>query len=94
MLAIALPVVYLCVCILLFVKQRSFLYFPTDFSDRDNTSVVLIESEGETLRILTRPVDSPDAVIFFGGNADDISSYLGSLTTAIPKQNLFLVNYR
>jgi len=73
MLAIALPVVYLGVCILLFVKQRSFLYFPTAFSDSDSNSVILIDSEGEMLRVLTRPVESPDAVIFFGGNADDIS---------------------
>lgn len=94
MLGIALPVVYLCICVLLFMKQRSFLYFPTAFSDRGSNSVVLVESEGETLQILTRPVDSSDAVIFFGGNADDVSGYLGSFAAAIPKHNLFLVNYR
>ncbi|CAN5398410.1 alpha/beta hydrolase [soil metagenome] len=94
MLAVAVPLVYLAVCILLFTKQRSFLYFPTASSNLSDNSVVLIESQGETLRVLTRPADSTDAVILFGGNADDVSSYLGTFASTIPKQNLFLVNYR
>ncbi len=94
MLAILLPIIYVSACILLFVKQRSLLYLPTAISDRGANSVALIQSEGETLRILTRKADSPDAVIIFGGNAEDISRYLDSFAEAVPKQNLFLVNYR
>lgn len=63
-------------------------------SKRDNAPTVLIESEGETLRVLTRPGDSTEALIVFGGNADDVSNYLGSFAAAVPKQNLYLVNYR
>ena len=94
MLAIAIPLTYLAACVLLFVKQRSFLYFPTSQSSQNHNSVEFIESEGEMMRVLTRPADSTDAVILFGGNADDVSNYLGTFAAAIPKKNLFLVNYR
>lgn len=93
MLAITIPVMYLSACAVLFLAQRSLLYFPTS-AQPDNVPSVLIDSDGETLRVLTRAVDSTDAVILFGGNADDVSSYLGSFAAAVPSQNLFLVNYR
>jgi uncharacterized protein len=94
MLGIAIPLLYLAACGLLFLKQRSFLYFPTTQSALGSGSVEFIRSEGETLRVLTRPADSSEAVILFGGNADDVSNYLGTFAAAIPKKNLFLVNYR
>jgi pimeloyl-ACP methyl ester carboxylesterase len=90
--AILLPIFYLAVCFLLFFTQRSLLYFPTPESKQSQS--ISIESEGETLRILTRPADSANAIILFGGNADDVSYYLGSFAAAVPEQNLFLVNYR
>lgn len=93
-LAIMMPILYLSACALLFVAQRSFIYFPTSASRHENAPTVLIESEGETLRILTRPADSTEALIVFGGNGDDVFNYLGSFAAAVPKHNLFLVNYR
>ncbi len=92
MLLVAVPALYLAACVLLFLVQRSFLYFPTP--ERAHVESISIESEGETLRILTRPADSANAIILFGGNADDVSYYLGSFAAAFPEQNLFLVNYR
>ncbi len=91
-LAVAIPVMYLAASIILFFTQRSLIYFPTPESKHSST--ISIESEGETLRILTRPADSTHAIILFGGNAEDVSHYLGSFAAALPGQNLFLVNYR
>lgn len=90
---IVLSILYISTCAVLFLTQRSLLYFPTSAST-DAAPTVLIESDGETLRVLTRPVDSDDAIILFGGNADDVSGYLNSFAASVPKQNLFLVNYR
>jgi pimeloyl-ACP methyl ester carboxylesterase len=90
---IVLSILYISTCAVLFLTQRSLLYFPTSAS-LDAAPTVLIESDGETLRVLTRPADSDDAIILFGGNADDVSGYLSSFAASVPKQNLFLVNYR
>lgn len=92
-LAFVIPIVYLSTCAVLFLTQRSLLYFPTSALS-DAAPTVLIESDGETLRVLTRPADSNDAIILFGGNADDVSGYLSSFAASVPEQNLFLVNYR
>jgi pimeloyl-ACP methyl ester carboxylesterase len=94
MLAVALSILYVSACILLFAKQRSFLYFPTALSEPRGATVVFVESEGERLRILNRPADSTNAIILFGGNAEDVTDYLDSFAAAVPKENLFLVNYR
>lgn len=91
-LTVAIPALYLATCIVLFLTQRSLLYFPTPESNHSST--ISIESDGEMLRILTRPADSTHAIILFGGNAEDVSHYLGSFAEALPEQNLFLVNYR
>ena len=90
---IVLSILYISTCAVLFLTQRSLLYFPTSALS-DAAPTVLIESDGETLRVLTRPADSNDAIILFGGNADDVSGYLSSFAASVPKQNLFLVNYR
>lgn len=90
---IVLSILYISTCAVLFLTQRSLLYFPTSALS-DAAPTVLIESDGETLRVLTRPADSNDAIILFGGNADDVSGYLSSFAASVPEQNLFLVNYR
>lgn len=86
--------VYLVFCGLLFFYQRSFIYHPVKSSIIANSSFISINSEGETIRILTRETASPKALIYFGGNADDVSAYLGSFADSISEPNLFLVNYR
>ena len=77
---------------MLFLAQRSMLYFPTPKSG-DYPSIQ-IESEGETLQVLTQTSTSADAIILFGGNADDVSNYHSSFANAFPEKNVFLVNYR
>jgi pimeloyl-ACP methyl ester carboxylesterase len=85
---------YLSVCALLFFAQRSLLYFPTPESSLSDSASISLRTAGETLRIWTRPADGPDAVIYFGGNAEDVSSNFGAFSKALPKRNLYLVNYR
>lgn len=85
---------YLVFCGLLFFYQRSFIYHPVKNSVIADSAFISITSEGETIRVLTRATDSPKALIFFGGNADDVSAYLGSFADSISEPNLFLVNYR
>ncbi len=85
---------YISACALLYLKQRSLLYAPTSVSNVSDAESISLETDGETLRIWIRPVDSPNAVIYFGGNAQDVGLSLGALAKALPNQNLYLVNYR
>lgn len=85
---------YLVFCGLLFFYQRSFIYHPVKSSVIADSTLISITSEGETIRVLTRETAGPTALIYFGGNGDDVSAYLGSFADSISEPNLFLVNYR
>lgn len=87
-------ILYLAVCVILYLNQRSFIYHPVSSSRQMNLISLTVESDGEKLKILTRKANSTRALIYFGGNADDVSTYLGTFTEAFPDHNLFLVNYR
>lgn len=85
---------YIAACTFLFIMQRSLLYLPTPESRSIEATSILVENGGATIKIWTRPAESTDAVIYFGGNAEDVSFALSSFAKALPKQNLYFVNYR
>lgn len=85
---------YLAACTLLYFKQRSLLYFPTTENKLFESARISVESGGETLRILTRPAPGSDAVIYFGGNSEDVAFDKDPLGNALPGKTLYLVNYR
>lgn len=53
-----------------------------------------LTNEGETIRVWTRTVESPDAVIYFGGNAEDVSNNFLRFSALLPDKSLYFVNYR
>jgi hypothetical protein len=84
--------IYAGLCLALFLAQRSFLYYPQPRPARNGSSFVL-DAGGEKVLISTRPAGS-DAVIYFGGNAEDVSQSLPTLAAAFPDRSLFAMNYR
>ena len=91
---LTISVCYLFACVFLFFIQRSLLYFPTFESNLSDSASVTLRTGGETLRIWTRLTDSPDAVIYFGGNSEDVASNFRAFSKLLPNQNLYFVNYR
>jgi uncharacterized protein len=69
---------YAGLCALLFVFQRSMIYFPPGGS-----------GTGE----IARQVEGERAVIYFGGNAEDVAYSLEELAAAFPGQALYLMRY-
>ncbi len=91
---VVVALIYLAACVLLYFYQRSLLYFPTTESRLSDAPSMTVESGGESLRVLTRQNDGPDAIIYFGGNAEDVSTSLFRFSTVLPNQSLYFVNYR
>ena len=79
---------------LLFFYQRSFLYFPTPESKTPGSTSFSLTNDGETIRIWSRTVESSYAVIYFGGNSEDVSNNFMRFSSLLPDQNLYFVNYR
>lgn len=82
---------YLVLCALLFAFQRSLIYMPQPGGGAPSFELA---SGDARLRITARPLDGPDAVIYFGGNAESVDWSLPELQAAFPKSALYLMNYR
>lgn len=82
----------LCAALLLF--QRSFLYFPQARSLDDRSSTIKMPLNGAELIVTVQPHNGPNALIYFGGNAEDVSRRLPTFSTAFPDHALYLLHYR
>jgi len=92
-LLLAVGAVYVALCAWLFLAQRSQIYFRTPETYLPAPSVRL-ESGGEILKIWEVVRSGPEALIYFGGNAEDVAGNIQRFTIAFPGRSLYLVNYR
>jgi fermentation-respiration switch protein FrsA (DUF1100 family) len=84
---------YMGACLYLYFGQRSFLYFPTPETNPPNAEKILLKSDGETIRIW-KVGNGEDAVIYFGGNGEEVSHNIPLLPATLAGRSLYLVNYR
>jgi pimeloyl-ACP methyl ester carboxylesterase len=85
---------YAAVCAWMYATQRSQIYFPTPATDNAAADALWLESHGE--RIKTWNVARPGgrALIYFGGNGEDVSGNVELFRAAFPDHSLYFVNYR
>jgi pimeloyl-ACP methyl ester carboxylesterase len=83
---------YLVACASLFASQRKLIYYP---QPTINTfSYINLAVADANLQISTRPHFGNKALIYFGGNAEDVALNLSSFSTAFPDYALYLMHYR
>lgn len=92
--AIFVVIVYVGLCAALYFMQRSLIYFPQPRAPGETSATLPLPVNGAELVISVRPHDGPDAIIYFGGNAEDVAFNLPSFATAFPRCALYLMNYR
>ena len=91
---IVAAVAYLGVCAAMFVCQRSLIYHPQPRVVVAAESTLKLPVEGAELVVTVRPKTGPKAIVYFGGNAEDVSFNLDSFSKAFPEHALFLLHYR
>jgi len=84
---------YLLLCGALFLFQRSLIYYPQPAANQDSASILTLPLGEATIRVSTHPQDGPAAVIYFGGNADDVSHDLPDLVRAFPNTAIYALHY-
>ncbi len=89
-----LLILYGGMCALLYVSQRSMIYFPQARSLGEGRSALILRTPDADLVLTTHAADRPEAVIYFGGNAEDVSFSLPQFRTAFPDRALYLLHYR
>lgn len=85
---------YLGMGIYLYLAQRSFMYFPVAENPAGDGAFQLVTDDGESLKIWVVGEGKGSAVIYFGGNAEDVYGNAEGFRSALPEHTVYLVNYR
>lgn len=85
---------YLAICAALFAWQRSMIYFPQPASGGGPASTMQLKVKDAELVLTVRKTAGPKAIIYFGGNAEDVSANLPPFSEAFPGHALYLLHYR
>ncbi len=90
--------VYGALCGLLFLRQRSLLYFPQPHSADAPGELLALPMAGgppeARVLVTVRRRPGPKALIYFGGNAEAVAGQLPLLEAAFPEHSLYLLHYR
>lgn len=93
-LALLIATAYLSLCAWLYLTQRSQIYFPAPEVNPPGAQSIRLASGDATLKIWVVQRPGPRALVYFGGNAEDVSGNLPAFTSSLPGYSLYLVNYR
>jgi pimeloyl-ACP methyl ester carboxylesterase len=87
-------IIYVSICVALFFAQRHFLYFPQPGSPSDHSSKIKLKIDAGDLLITTLELPGENALIYFGGNGEDVTYNLPMLSNTFPNRAIYLMNYR
>lgn len=94
LLACLLAVVYAGACGMLYLFQRSLIYFPQAAAVQTALTQVNTGSDGFPVVASVGGASETHAVVYFGGNAEDVTLSLQPLAEAFPGHALYLLHYR
>ena len=85
--------VYVLLGVYLYLQQRSFIYFPTSFSASGLAQQVFVNEEIE-LHVSVLNAEKDHAILYFGGNAENVDNNATNFLQWFPEHTVFLVKYR
>jgi pimeloyl-ACP methyl ester carboxylesterase len=86
--------IYTAACLALFLQQRSFIYFPPAKTALQAPKTSTMTVPGAVVKISERPRPGNQALIYLGGNGEDVSMSLPLLAETFPSRALYLLHYR
>jgi pimeloyl-ACP methyl ester carboxylesterase len=84
---------YVLACLLLYLKQRSLLFFPLPEKQAVDAEALWLETGDARLKIWHFN-QGEDAIIYFGGNAEAIEENVFNFKSVFAGHSVYLVNYR
>lgn len=86
--------VYAAACLALFFLQRSLIYYPPPVAAYQAPASWTLAVDGASVKVSERPLPGERALIYLGGNAEDVTGSLPILDRAFPGRALYLLHYR
>ncbi|MFJ2480288.1 alpha/beta hydrolase [Pseudomonas sp. NPDC087598] len=93
-LVVLIVAVYLVLCAALFFFQRSLIWFPQPNAFNSADSQLTLSMPDAQVSVISRDRVGRRALIYFGGNAEDVSRNLPEFAQAFPDYAVYLLNYR
>ena len=91
----AIALAYIGLCALMFFQQRSLMYFPVAESPLPpGAARIALPVDGARIVVTAVHPGRPQALIYFGGNAEDVNGSLSDLARAFPNHAIYLMHYR
>ncbi|MBE9610035.1 alpha/beta hydrolase [Chitinilyticum litopenaei] len=85
---------YLLACLGLYLQQRALLYFPVAAARTDPAHRETLRVPDATLQLAVQHHDGDEALIYFGGNREDVSQTLSDYAAAFPGRAIYMLHYR
>ncbi|MDX1678879.1 alpha/beta hydrolase [Arsukibacterium sp.] len=80
-------------CLVLYLLQRQLIYFPVP-AELPAADPLVLKQPNATVLISQRPLNSKQALLYFGGNAEDVSVSLPEFAAAFAEHAIYLMHYR
>lgn len=87
-------VIYVLLCAAMYFAQDRLLYFPSPEVDRPGARALHLHSGTETVKVWELHGGARPALIYFGGNGEDVGFNIPELDQHLPGLAFYLVNYR
>jgi hypothetical protein len=85
---------YLALCAVMYGRQRAMLYFLTPESHLPGADILWLEHDDQRIKVWKLAAQKDQAIIYFGGNAEDVASNGTDFIRLFPDYDLYLMNYR
>ncbi|UPT76601.1 alpha/beta hydrolase [Sulfurovum sp. XGS-02] len=89
-----LSISYVLLCVLLFVFQRQMIYLPTSEVSVPDTAYTILDTGEVRIKVWTLNPGKKKALIYFGGNAENVAYNIDDFQTLFADRTVYLVNYR
>lgn len=84
---------YCLLCLLLYLLQRQLIYFPVP-AQLPPTDPLLLQQTAATVLVSRKARDEEQALLYFGGNAEDVSLSLPEFAAAFADHAVYVMHYR
>ena len=89
-----LSIAYVLMCFLLFFFQRQMIYLPTSEVSVRDTAYTVLDTGEVNIKVWTLNPGKEKAIIYFGGNAENVAYNIDNFRTLFADRTVYLVNYR
>ena len=89
-----LVLAYAAVCLLLFALQRQMIYYPTPEINVPGVAHIMLDTDEVRIKVWTLNTGKRKAIIYFGGNAENVAYNIDDFRVMFPEHTVYLVNYR